>query len=158
MTSLVIRRVIAPAIYSPYPHVTKQVFALYRSKLRVASKMGYKIGSGADKNFIDPSMFDDNKITNYARKFYVGDMTWSHIYYTYRQTIKEIEKDYEYNEEIYNQALDYGFETLRAYNKMKNVYDDENKYKEQAIAAKYGKGNPLMPLPKGSIVWDYPSG
>lgn len=157
-SALAIKRVMAPAIWNPNLHVTKQIYALYRSKLRIASKMGYKIGSGTDERFMDSTMFDEDRIDIYARKLMVGEMTWSHIHHSYRNTIKNIKKIYPFDEEIQNIALDYGFETLRAYNKMKKLYDDKNKYKDRQKAAKYGYGNPLQTIPKGSIVWDGPSG
>lgn len=158
ISALAIKKVILPVTYNSNYHITKQVLALYRSKLRIASKMGYKIGSGAEREFINNTMFDDDKIHTYARKLYVGKITWSHIYYKYRDTIEMLETDYKDNEEIYNQALDYGFDTLRAYNKMKKAYDDENKYKDRAIAEKYRSTNPMMTIPKGSVIWDGPSG
>ena len=79
ISALAIKKVILPVTYNPNYHITKQVLALYRSKLRIASKMGYKIGSGAERTFINNTMFDDDKIHTYARKLYVGKMTWSHI-------------------------------------------------------------------------------
>ena len=41
---------------------------------------------------------------------------------------------------------------------MKKLYDDKNKYKDRQRAAKYGYDNPLQIIPKGSIIWDGPSG
>lgn len=155
---LAIKRVLPPIVFIPNYQVTKQVYALYRSKLRIASKMGYKIGSGTDERFMDSTMFDKDRIDVYARKLMVGDMTWSHIHHTYKNTIQNIKKDYPFDEETQNIALDYGFETLRAYNKMKKLYDDKNKYKDRQKAAKYGYGKPLQTIPTESIIWDGPSG
>ena len=156
-TALVIKRVIAPAVWTPHHQVTKQVYSLYRSKIRIASHMGYKIGSGTDERFVDLNMFNESKINTYARKLYVGDMTWSHIHHIYRNIINNVKKEYPFEKEIQDDALDYGFETLRAYNKMKKIYDEKNKYKQRQWEAKNG-GRPLQTIPKGSIAWDFPSG
>ena len=101
-SALAIKRVLTPIVFMPNYQVTKQVYALYRSKLRIASKMGYKIGSGTDERFMDSTMFDKDRIDVYARKLMVGDMTWSHIHHTYKNTIQNIKKDYPFDEEIQN--------------------------------------------------------
>lgn len=156
-TGLVIKRVIAPAIWTPHHHVTKQVYSLYRSKLRIASRMGYKIGSETDKKFVDLNLFNDNKINTYACKLRVGEMTWSHIHHTYRNTINDVKKYYPFEKEIQDDALDYGFETLRAYNKLKKIYDEKSKHKKRHWEAKNG-GTLHQTIPKGSTAWDLPSG
>jgi hypothetical protein len=156
-TGIVIKRALVPAVWTPHHQVTKQVYSLYRSKLRIASQMGYKIGDRADEKFVDLNMFNENKLNTYACKLCVGHMTWSHIYHTYRITINNVKKEYPFEKEMQDDALDYGFETLRIYNKMKKIYDEENKHKNRHWEAKNG-GRPLQVIPKGSVLWGFPSG
>lgn len=137
--------------------VLKQVKALYRAKLRIACEMGYNLGSATNTDYIKDDVFDAQKLTHLARKRYCGLITWSNVNHQYKYTLNKLSDEYLYPVDLQDTFLDYGFEMLRTLNKLKQTYRDENKYRKYALAAKE-KGKPLMIIPEGSEVWNFPSG
>lgn len=96
----------------------RQVMALYRAKLDVCKKMGYKSGDWDNKYIFDYVDIKRKDVMRMIRRDTIGKVVWNNVRYTYKVNKREHEKEY------LEDAIDYGFLMLNWINVLKVVYSN----------------------------------
>ena len=99
----------------------KQVFILYRTKLRLCRHMGYQYGTW-DQNFRQPRKhLSSNYIHYLMRRNRLGEFIWNNIRMQYKLCLHEPNPFY------IEDAIDDAFVSLRYINYLAMVYKDKQK-------------------------------
>lgn len=108
-------------MFSYYGMTRKQIFILYRTKLRLCRYMGYQYGTW-DVNFRNPRQHISLRYINHLiRKNKLGNFVWNNTCAQYKSML------YETDPIIINDAIDDAFVSLKYINYLMSVYKDKQR-------------------------------
>ena len=94
----------------------KQVMALYRAKLDVCKRMGYKSGNWDNKYIFNYEEVKSREVKRLIRKNLIGTVIWNNVRFRYKINKKESGVEYLRN------VTDYGFLMLYWINLIEVLY------------------------------------
>jgi len=101
--------------------IRKQIFILYRTKLRLCRHMGYQFGSWSPPYRPIPRHLHLKDIERYINKNIIGNFVWNNVRIQYKTMM------YEEDPFIINDAIDEAFASLRYINYIMSVYKNKHK-------------------------------
>ena len=101
--------------------IRKQVFFLYRTKLRICRYMGYELGDWRYENRPARRTIQLRDINRYIRTDLIGCFIWNNVRIQYKMNMNEQDPF------IINDALDEAFVSLKYINYLMCVYKEKHK-------------------------------